>query len=287
MVFFLTLLSRLPLSLLYFMGDVVAFLSRRYYRRKVVEENLRECFPGLSAKEIKEVADKFYFRLASFLVETLKGLTISERELKRRVKYINPETANEVKEKGGPLLVFAAHQMNWEWMALASSFYFPFPSEVIYRPLTNETSERLMLRLRSRFGSRPIKRDQCLRHILKNKQKTRAIGIVADQLPRQKMDKIWTMFLNRETPFFKGLSELPYLTQSKAVFAHVRVKKRGFYELEFTEIGRPPYEKGDLGVLRNYIIESEKLIKSAPENWLWSHRRWKYPRGKNEELIIL
>lgn len=287
MVSFLSFLSRLPLAVLYFIGDVAAFLGGKVYRRKIVEDNLRRCFPEFSDREIKDVADKFYYRLTSFVSETFKGLTISKAELKRRVKFINPEIADEVNKKGGPLLVFAAHQMNWEWMALASSFYFPFPSEVIYRPLTNRISERLMTGIRTRFGATPLKREQCVRYILKNKGKTRAIGVVADQLPRQKFDKIWTMFLNRETPFFKGIVELPYLTQAQAVFAHVRVVRRGYYELEFREIGRPPYKKGDLGVLKNYIAESEKLIRSAPENWLWSHRRWKYSREKNEELIIL
>jgi KDO2-lipid IV(A) lauroyltransferase len=53
------------------------------------------------------------------------------------------------------------------------------------------------------------------------------------------------------------------------------------------KIGDPPYAKDDIGVLRNYIRESEKLIRDDPSQYLWSHKRWKYSRPKNEELIKL
>lgn len=286
MVFILMLLSRLPLSVLYLLARPVALIGSRFYRRQIVEENLRSCFPHWSSEKMEHVANKFYSRFSEFIMETVKGLSIDKDELRRRVHYLNPELVEEAGHDG-PILIFAAHQMNWEWMSLASGLYFPFQSEVIYRPLTSKRSEQLMIRLRSRFGNRLLERDRSVRQLLKSRKETRAIGIVADQLPRQKYDKIWTTFLGRETPFYKGITELPYLLQAPAYFARIEQVARGYYEVEFVKIGSPPYKKGKMEVLRNYIIESEKMIASAPEGWLWTHRRWKYTREENEEMTIL
>lgn len=287
MLVLLTLLSRLPLPFLYALADVLALIASRLYRRRVVRENLRQSFPELSEEEISRVSKKFYFRLGSFFAETVKAMTISESEMKRRVVFLNSEIADETRAEHGTLLVFAAHQINWEWMALASPFYFSFPSAIVYQPLSSQSADRLMLHLRSRFGNKLIKRDGSVRKILRGGQGARAIGVVADQLPRPYEDKLWVHFLHRETSFSKGITQLPFITQARAVFPRVKAKKRGYYEVEFCEIGRPPYAKGDLQVLRNYTAELEKLIRAAPENWLWSHRRWKYTRAENEDLIIL
>lgn len=284
MVKLLRLLSHLPLPILYSLADIIALPLRYFYRRKVVVKNLQLSFPEWDSRKLNQVVNEFYQRFADFLVEVIKGIDINEGELKKRVKFINPEIVQQTNQ--GSLLVFAAHQMNWEWMALANSFYFPYPAKVIYQPLSDPASDRFMLQLRSRFGCTPLPRDRSIRVFLRHRKEPGVIGIVADQITKHQ-SKDWARFLNQETPFAKGITQLPYLTQSMAVFAHIRRKKRGYYEVTFEKIGEPPYFKGELTVLKNYINASEQMIRSDPAGWLWTHRRWKYSREQNEELLIL
>lgn len=60
--------------------------------------------------------------------------------------------------------------------------------------------------------------------------------------------------------------------------------RRGYYEFEFVRIGEPPYKKGDVSMIVKNAEELEKQILKTPENWLWSHNRWKYIRRKDEKL---
>ncbi|MBV6640056.1 MAG: lipid A biosynthesis acyltransferase, partial [Cyclobacteriaceae bacterium] len=94
-------------------------------------------------------------------------------------------------------------------------------------------------------------------------------------------------FLGKETAFINGLSQLPYFTQLPCYLSRFKRVKRGHYEIELVKIGEPPFKKGDLTVLKNYVKESEGLIRSDPSQYLWSHKRWKYKREENEELIKL
>jgi KDO2-lipid IV(A) lauroyltransferase len=55
----------------------------------------------------------------------------------------------------------------------------------------------------------------------------------------------------------------------------MRKVRRGYYETEIIPLALPPYEKEHTDVLKNYIVEIEKVIHKDPAGWLWSHNRWK------------
>lgn len=218
------------------------------------------------------------------VVEVLKGTTIAESELAKRVVFKNPEIVFEQQSANKSVLFYASHQCNWEWMALASRSHLTAPGDVIYKPLENKRTDDFIFNMRARFGGRPIAKDQAAREILRLKNEHRIIGLVADQSPPR--DNVhWAHFFGVETDFYPGLVQLPYLMQVPAVFGRIVRIKRGYYEVELIKIGEPPYEKGDFTVLQNYIKETERLIEDYPEDYLWTHNRWKHTREENEEII--
>ena len=85
---FLKLLSRIPLDVLYLFSNLIYFVTFYVlgYRKKVVYNNLTNAFPEKSPAEIEETARAFYKRFADFIVEALKGITISAEALNSRGK---------------------------------------------------------------------------------------------------------------------------------------------------------------------------------------------------------
>lgn len=281
-MFFLKVLARLPLSVLYLFADVLFFVSFYLvkYRRKMVMKNLRNSFPEKSEKEIREIEKKFYHNLCDYLVETLKLLTISKKELMRRMKYINPEVMQPYKDKGQPLLYLASHQFNWEWIISVANLWLPIPVDYVYQPQRSEVVNRFSLLTRGRFGSYAIKRAEVVREIIKRKDIVRGISIVADQFPGHGNDKrYWMEFLHQDTAFFEAVNNLATMMQYPVFYAKVKKVKRGFYEMEFVKIGDPPFEKGSVTVIENYVKETEEVVKNDPAGWLWSHNRWKKSRN--------
>lgn len=284
MIPFLLIMSRLPLSVLYVFGDVIGFLASWFYRRTIVKENIRRVFTGYEDRQVQELTMRFYSRLAELAMETLKMLTIAKEDLRQRVCFINPELINEAAKKG-PVMVLAPHLVNWEWMALASSLYFDAPCRLIYQPLKDPRMDRLLIRIRSRFGAGLIPVRSHAKVILR--QKDQIVGIVADQRPRSGQKPFWTCFLGQETSFPEALLRLPYATGATVFFAGIRRVKRGSYEVRFKELAAPPYERHTWSLLKKYIAETEDLIKEDPAGWLWSHKRWKFARPENEEMVKL
>lgn len=274
---FLKLLSRIPLGVLYLLSKLVYFITFHIvgYRKKVVYKNLKNAFPQKSDKEVKTIAREFYKRFSDFIVEALKGITISSAELNRRVKFINVEVLEPYRSRNQSVVVLASHQFNWEWGLLAGCLQLPFPIDVIYQKLSSQAFDKLMLSTRSRFGGNPIEKDSALLEIMRRKNRLKALGIVADQSPTPDAPKHWTHFLNQETAFYLGAQQISRVTKYPAFFMKVKNIKRGKYEVELINIGLPPYEKNGFDIIENYARETEKAINEDPAGWLWSHRRWK------------
>lgn len=279
-MFVLKLLSYLPLSLLYLVGDFLYFVTYSLvgYRKKVVTKNIRNSFPDKTEKEIAVIVREFYNRFGEFIVETLKAFTISERELLNRVKFINVPDVQHHADSHQSILVIASHQFNWEWALLTGCLVLPFPVDAVYQRLSNRKFDHIMLNARSRFGGKPIEKSKVLREIIKTKDRLRALGMVADQSPRKSSPKYWTNFLNQETAFFLGSEQIAKAAKYPCYYFNVVRQKRGHYTVELIPLANPPYKKEDHQIIELYARVTEKSIKKDPAGYLWTHKRWKLKR---------
>jgi len=278
-------MAKLPLTILYLFSSLLAFLAFYVfkYRYKVVFENLKRSFPEKDDEEIRKLARQFYTNLSDWMAETLKASAMSEHELQKRVKFVNAEALENHLKQGKSVIAMATHQFNWEWMLLAGGARFKVPVDAIYQPLSNKKIEEFILQIRSRFGGSPIPKDETLPVVLKRIKEQRIIGMVADQIPaKDNQHKYWTKFLNQDTAFFMGAESLPKITQMPVVLMAINKVKRGYYEVKLEEIAQPPYDYQQVQILPVYVRKAEEQIKSNPDGWLWSHRRWKYQRGAYE-----
>ena len=109
-----------------------------------------------------------------------------------------------------------------------------------------------MLGIRTKFGAFPVPMRETLRHMVRRKDITRSIAMVSDQTPPGGEIQYWTRFLNQDTPFFVGADKLARRLDLTVLFVGMRKIKRGYYEIYFEEIGKPPYKDFP----ENAIIES-------------------------------
>lgn len=281
-MFLLRLLSRLPFFALYACSDFLFFFSYHVikYRRIVVWNNLKNSFPEKDETELKQIQRKFYKDLCDYSVETLKLLSISKEELSKRMAYINPKILQPYADKNQSVILLASHQFNWEWLMVSGSVNLPMKIDFVYQKQSSQQFDHFIMQIRTRFGAYPIERGQTAREAIKRKEITRGIAIIADQFPNFEK-KHWTQFLNQETAFFLGIGQLTVLTQYPSFFVRSKKIRRGYYEAEIIPLTTPPYEKGSQMVVENYAKVTEKFIHEFPDNWLWSHARWKRTREED------
>lgn len=281
LVGFLWLLSLLPFPLLYGFSYFVSALTFNVfrYRRQVVIRNFRNAFPSMSEKEIYLHSRKFYRNLADLFIEIIKLNTISRKQLLCRLKFSNIELLDRYYDSGRSVLISIGHCGNWEWMAMSLALQSRYKVFAVVKPLTDKFFDRYLDGLRQKFNKDSlIHYKQTYRILIKNKNIRTATIIASDQTPARGDSDFWIQFLNQETLVFTGIGRISKGLDIPVLFFDLQREKRGRYLVHIEELVADPKKKSE----EQIIIKAGKSIEDAiirhPDNWLWSHRRWKHKR---------
>jgi KDO2-lipid IV(A) lauroyltransferase len=246
------------------------------HRRDVVRGNLNRSFPEKSEMEIKEIEKKFYKHFCDIAIESIKGLTMSKKLMSKRLKIKNLSLVEDLFKKNKSVIMYTAHIGNWEWLNVLPTMV-PYKTQSFYQKISSNYYDQFMLDLRSRFGMNCIESNQGYRTMAKMKMDNELTltCIIGDQSPREQSAKHWVQFLNQDTAFLKGTERIAKKLDQSIVFASFKKLKRGQYELEFKLLEEHPEKSSSEEIIERYAHSLEASIKSSPDLWLWSHKRWK------------
>ncbi len=245
-------------------------------RRSVIRDNLRRSFPDMDAAALQLLRREFIARQAEIIAEAVYGAYISSDELRARVRIVNPALL-ETAAPPRPVVLAAGHQANFEWMLLRVSADLGASLLALYKPMRNAWMEARFRRLRTRFGANLVPAKSVLRELAKFRE-ARAIGIVADQVPRTSPEKLWLEFLHQDTAFYMGPELLARALRSPAAYVSMRRIARGSYEIELQPLNEPGEKLASGQLTERYARALERDIRRDPAGWWWSHRRWKLQR---------
>lgn len=280
--------SKLPFFVLYGISDFAYFIIYRIvgYRKKVVFENLQNSFPEKTDEEIKHITQNFYKHIADLFIEFLKGYSITKEQINERVKVVNIEILKKYTDKNQSIIIVTGHISNWEWL-LHPLNLSGIPMDIIYQQLSSPLFNKLTLFIRSRFSVTPlIEKKETLRKTIERKDITRALVMGSDQSPQNWKLAYWTTFLNQDSGFFTGTERIARKLDYPVIFSEMRRISRGYYEIEFTEIASPTeFNSLPMGeITERFVRILDKSIQQFPADYLWSHRRWKHK--KTRENIV-
>ena len=169
------------------------------------------------------------------------------------------------------------HFGNWEWAGNTFSLACRQQLYVIYHPLSNKYFNRLIVSMRTRFGTKLIAMRDTFKDMVKNREEVNATAFIADQTPAPE-SAFWTTFLNQDTPIFWGTEKIARKMNYPVVYATVKRVSRGYYEIFAETLFEEPKNttEGEISIAHTRKLEAD--ILQQPEIWLWSHRRWKHQR---------
>ncbi|MDD4149605.1 MAG: lysophospholipid acyltransferase family protein [Bacteroidales bacterium] len=272
--------SIVPFWILYIYSDCLYFLLYHVfgYRKNVVIANLKMCFPDKTDNEIKNIGRKFYKHLSDITLESVKGMSIREKTLKKHYIIKYQELANKYFTENKSILCLTSHYGNWEYGILGTNNSIKHQTIALYLPLTNKYSERYGLKRRKRFGMKMVEVQETKSIFNPPPSSPVAVIMAADQSPSNLERAIWVNFLGVETACLHGPEVYAKKTGMPVVYLKISKLKRGYYSLEFEELIKNP-EKCEPNEITNvYFKRLEQDIKDQPEYWLWSHRRWKHKK---------
>ncbi len=276
-------ISLLPFPILYLLSDFLYLIIYYFvgYRKNVVRQNLERSFPEKSKAELLKIEKNFYHYIVDFFLETLKCITISQSELKKRFSIENNEILDILLKKNKNPIVTAGHYGNHEMANLALSFLIKHKIKGVYRPLTNEYFDKLFHDFRTKFGTMMISMKDASKEIAKIEDFNYAFFLVNDQSPPPERS-YWTTFLNQETGFFTGIERFARQYDMPVVYMCINRIARGKYKIRIELISETPNLLPEGELLNIHAKKLERDIKANPSVWFWSHKRWKYTKVNGE-----
>lgn len=281
-IFFVFLVGLIPFKLLYILSDFTRFILYRVigYRKNVIETNLRNSFPEWSEDQYKKVIHGVYKNLTDIFIEGIKTFTLSKKQAVKRYKILNPEVVDQYYKQNKSVILVMGHYGNWEWGTLAAPLKLACKKvAILYKPLSNPYIDKYMRKTRSRTGASMVSIYNTLKIFKEQKNVPTVFIMVADQSPGTSKIAIWTSFLGQETAFLQGPEKYAKAFDLPVVFVNTTRVKRGFYEMELSVLCENPssLKKGELTNM--FAQKLESIIRNHPEDWLWSHKRWKMKRN--------
>ena len=247
------------------------------YRKKVVTENIKNSFPKKSESEIDKIRTSFYRNFSDYIVETFKSFTISSKELRVRVQHINQDVFHDAKSENKNVILLTGHVFNWEWFNALATIIPQENCFPVYRKVQNSFWEEKIKGIRNRFGNTALEAKEVIRHILRNPNDGNSVYMfVADQSPHVSEVSFGLNFLNQKTPAFIGYDKLSTRIDLAFVFCEMKKVKRGYYQINYYRIYPDGEKFVEYEVVKKFHKLLENTINKRPDNYLWSHRRWKY-----------
>lgn len=276
-------IANTPWSLLYIKSDVYRFILYHVvrYRRKVVRTNLVNAFPDKTKSELKRIERNFYRNLCDVAVESCKMMKMTQEVFDSRVSFDNTQIIKDLYDKGKDVFMAMPHSGNWEWFGKSMKTVSSHHAMAIYKKLEDPYFERFMLDLRSMGkleDERMIESRVALKILAARSNVFSSVLFIADQSPQGLSSDYWNRFLNQETCWFTGLEKMARRLDYAVVFVEMRREGRGRYHVAFDLICDNPSTMPEGYIMEQYARKLERFIKDNPDNWLWSHRRWKHKR---------
>lgn len=274
---FVLIFSLIPFPVLNQFSRFISWLLRvvLHYRKDVITTNLNLAFPELDDFSKLRIIKAYYNYMGDLAIESIKGSSMSYKQLHKRFKATNPELLEKYYQNNQDVIIVTAHIGNWEWGAMMIGSLVPHLCLGIYKPLSNHYMDQYIKKSRSRFTTKLISMQEIREAIDAEYDEPYALVLVSDQSPKNMKRAIWTPIFNINTPFAHGLDDISHERKLPIIYVDIKKVKRGYYELTFDELIPDPnlYKRGE--ITAKYASHIESIVKTRPVDWLWSHKRWK------------
>jgi KDO2-lipid IV(A) lauroyltransferase len=251
-------------------------------RRGIVHAQIAAAYPDAPRAWVRRVARASYVHFAREMVATAAFARTWPDGLRARVEVVRLDDLRAAARAGGAVIV-TGHFGNWELSASAVAAH-GVPMYAVYQAQANPRVDAYVRRMRAALGLRLVRRGEvgpAARAILREGG---VLGFVADQHAR--LRGLWVPFFGRPASTHRGPAHLALRFGVPLFVGAMRRTGPGRrYRLEIEEVptadlrgarrGGPAASEPVAALTGRWVACLERMVRAAPEQYLWLHRRWK------------
>ena len=257
----------------YLSGKIVSLIGPFFRSKNLIKSNILKAIPNLNENELEKISKKMWNNYGRILAEYVFIKDFHESKFTNNIEIEGRNILDKVKEDDEPVIFISGHFNNFELMAMQIA-KSGINLAVIYRPLNNKFLNFIMEKIRKNYICKnQIKKGiSGTRQILSFFKKKTSIALMIDQRVSQ---GIKSNFFKHEALTTTIPAQFVKKFKCKIVPIHIERIKDINFKLTIQEplvySGNESIEAITLDL--NHLLE--KLILKNPEQWIWSHNRWK------------
>lgn len=278
----LSALEAIPLSVRAWFFESIMWLVWAVDRkhRNIARVNLRIAFPDMGDAEASRIIRRCYVRMGTSAAEFVHLPKMDRAYVEKHFRIEGAHHFQEARARTGlGPLGLTGHFGNWELLSHAYAVLVE-PLSFIVRPLANPAIDNIVQERREIAGSHVIRKYDSAKAVLKEVRAGRLVGILIDQNV-DTYNGVLVDFFGKKAYTTFGIARLALATRTTIHSSFIfRDPARKFHHT--LRFGPPlpmdpdaPREEEVERLTRRCNEELEKVIREAPEQWLWFHRRWK------------
>ena len=257
----------------YISGKIVSLIGPFFRSKNLIESNILKALPNLRRNEIKNISKKMWNNYGRILAEYVFIKNFRTVKLKNNMQIVGQAILDKIKKDNEPVIFISGHFNNFELMAMQIE-KAGINLAVIYRPLNNKFLNFLMEKIRKKY----ICKNQIKKGISGTKQllsffkKKTSIALMIDQRVSQGI----------KSNFFKYealTTTIPAQFVKKFKCKVIPIYIERINNVNFKMTVHDPLQYSNDQTIESITFDLnchlEKMILKNPEQWIWSHNRWK------------
>ena len=257
----------------YISGTIVSLIGPFFRSKKLIKSNILKALPNLDKNEVNEISNMMWHNYGRILAEYMFIKEFRMPRVKNKIEIIGQEKLDAIKENNEPVIFISGHFNNFEFMAMHLE-KSGINLAAIYRPLNNKFLNFIMEKIRKKYiCNKQIKKGMSgTKQLLSLFKNGSSIALMIDQRVSQ---GIRCNFFNYEA--FTTTIPAQFVKKFKCKIVPIYIERVKDINFEIT-IDKPLlYSENDsiksITLDLNKILE--KMVLKNPEQWIWTHNRWK------------
>lgn len=271
----LWLVSIVPLKVLYIKSIILSNFF--FYRNDIIKSNIDNAFYNLNINHKKQIINGFRRYFLNLICEIIKMISVNNSFYNNRITIKNIKILDQYYDRNQTVVLMMGHHNNWEWAGQIISIKSKQKFVSVYKKLSSSFFDYFMINLRKKNGADVIEMNDIIKHIYENKE-CKIIGLIADQNPIVNSSTNWTDFFNQSVPVIDGPEKIARKMNFPVLFCNMNKIKDGYYTISFEVIDENPKTSNIGDITNKFFKRLEEKIIEEPNNYLWSHNRWKHKK---------
>ena len=254
-------------------GKIFEIIGPLFRSKKIIESNIQRAIPNIDNNKLKKIKNLMWNNYGRVFAEYVFMKDFRSGRLSTNIKIQGYEILEEINKKNKQVIFISGHFGNFELMAMHLD-KSGIELTAIYRPLNNPFLNPIMEKIRKKY----ICRNQVkkgiggMKKLILLKKKNYSTAIMVDQRVSQ---GIRSKFFNQEA--FTTTIPAQLIKKFDIPIVPIYIERTNGINFKMT-VNQPinfskDHSEKEITDELNRLIE--KMIMLKPEQWIWSHNRWK------------